>query len=55
MDCELAEAIANTFDEYKARIDRAIQRGIDLLPSHADASDFIRIQAAAGIEPLYGS
>ena len=56
MDCELAEAIANSLDEYKAQIKRAIMRGIETLsPQRPDASDFIRIQAVAGIEPLYGS
>lgn len=55
MDCELAEAFANTLDEMKERINRAVMRGIETLPPGADASDFIRIQAAARIEPLYGS
>lgn len=55
MDCELAEAFANTLDEMKSRINRAVQRGIENLRPGMDASDFIRIQAAAGIEPLHGA
>lgn len=56
MDCELAEAFANALDEFKAKINRTILRGIEQInPQAPDASDFIRIQAAAGIEPLYGS
>ena len=54
MDCDLAEAFANTLDDVKQKVNRAVMRGIETLPPHADASDFIRIQAAAGIEPLYG-
>lgn len=61
MDCELAEAFANTLDELKERVNCSVMRGVANLPSSgtrfgsSDASDFIRIQAAAGIEPLYGS
>lgn len=55
MDCELAEGIANALDAYKERINRAVMRGIENLPRQADASDFIRIQAAAGIQPLHGA
>ena len=55
MDCELAEAFANTLDEMKARISRTVDFGIETLPRGADASVFIRIQAAAGLEKLYGA
>lgn len=57
MDCDLAEAFAETLDEFTARVKKATERAIANLRPHTDASDFIRIQVAAGVpaNELYGA